>query len=100
MKSASMAARLVDRQLKGETVDWNTDFAEELKVGVEAFRACVQAWYDGSLQRIIFDRPMSDTKVTSYITSLLAGYAWDRENPIVREPVRFLKVIDELCARQ
>jgi hypothetical protein len=40
---------------------------------------------------------MEDTKVTSYITSLLAGYAWDRDNPIVREPTRFLKVIDQLC---
>jgi flavin-dependent dehydrogenase len=97
MKSAVLATDLVDKQLKGQTVDWQKDFADELKVGVEAFRACVASWYDGSLQRIIFDRPMEDTKVTSYITSLLAGYAWDRENPIVREPTRFLKVIDQLC---
>jgi flavin-dependent dehydrogenase len=97
MKSAVLAADLVDRQLKGQPVNWQKDFADELKVGVEAFRACVASWYDGSLQRIIFDRPMEDTKVTSYITSLLAGYAWDRDNPIVREPTRFLKVIDQLC---
>ncbi len=93
-----LAAGLVDRQLKGESVDWDRDFAEDLKTGVEAFRAAVSAWYDGSLQRIIFDRPMDDTKVTSYITSVLAGYAWDKSNPAVREPVRFLKVIDQLCA--
>lgn len=99
MKSAVLASDLVDRQLKGETVDWQKDFADELRVGVEAFRACVASWYDGSLQRIIFDRPMEDTKVTSHITSLLAGYAWDRDNPIVREPVRFLKIIDQLCVR-
>lgn len=99
MKSAVLAAGLVDRTLRGETVDWQQDFAEELKVGVEAFRACVAAWYDGSLQRIIFDRPMADTKVTSYITSILAGYAWDQSNPAVREPKRFLQVIDELCVR-
>ncbi|MBI1359092.1 MAG: FAD-dependent oxidoreductase [Alphaproteobacteria bacterium] len=98
MKSAVLAAGLVDRQLRGETVDWDKDFSAELKTGVEAFRAAVSAWYDGSLQRIIFDRPMDDTKVTSYITSVLAGYAWDISNPAVREPVRFLEVIDQLCA--
>jgi hypothetical protein len=57
----------------------------------------VASWYDGSLQRIIFDRPMDDTKVTSYITSVLAGYAWDQSNPLVREPKRFLRIIDQLC---
>lgn len=99
LKSAVLAAGLVDRQLKGETVDWRRDFAEELKIGVEAFRACVAAWYEGSLQRIIFDRPQEDTMVTAYITSILAGYAWDKSNPFVREPVRSLRLIDELCAR-
>ncbi|MEP7209306.1 MAG: NAD(P)/FAD-dependent oxidoreductase [Alphaproteobacteria bacterium] len=100
IKSAVLASGLVDRQLKGGSVDWDKEFAEDLKTGVEAFRAAVSAWYDGSLQRVIFDRPMDDTKVTSYITSLLAGYAWDKSNPAVREPVRFLKVIDQLCAQQ
>jgi flavin-dependent dehydrogenase len=100
MMSALLAADLVDRQLKGGKVDWDTEFAGALKPGVESFRAYVQAWYDGSLQRIIFDRPPGDTKVTSYITSVLAGYAWDMNNPAVKEPVRFLKVIDQLCAQQ
>ena len=100
MMSALLAADLVDRQLKGGAVDWQAEFSDALKPGVESFRAYVQAWYDGSLQRIIFNRPMEDTKVTSYITSVLAGYAWDKTNPAVREPVRFLKVIDQLCAQQ
>ena len=100
MMSALLAGDLVDRQLSGAKVDWQTEFADALKPGVESFRAYVQAWYDGSLQRIIFNRPMEDTKVTSYITSVLAGYAWDKANPAVREPVRFLKVIDQLCAQQ
>jgi flavin-dependent dehydrogenase len=97
MKSAHLAANLVDRKLKGGEVDWETEFTQELKPGVEAFRACVGSWYDGSLQRIIFDRPMGDTQVTSYITSVLAGYAWDKANPLVREPKRFLRIIDQLC---
>ena len=100
MMSALLAADLVDRQLKGGAVDWQAEFSDALKPGVESFRAYVQAWYDGSLQRIIFNRPMADTKVTSYITSVLAGYAWDKTNPAVREPVRFLKIIDQVCAQQ
>jgi len=97
LKSATMASCLLDRQLRGETVNWESEFSEPLKVGVETFRAHVQAWYDGALQRIIFNRPAEDTKVTSYLTSVLAGYAWDTTNPIVREPVRFLNVVDRLC---
>ena len=100
MKSAVLASGLIDRQFRGETVDWNKEFAEELKVGVEAFRACVSAWYDGSLQRIIFDRPMGEKTVTQQLTAVLAGYAWDRTNPLVREPTRFLRVVDELCAQR
>ena len=98
MKSAHLASALVDRKLRGDTtINWETEFNQALKPGVEAFRACVASWYDGALQRIIFDRPMDDTKVTSYITSVLAGYAWDQSNPLVREPKRFLRIIDQLC---
>lgn len=99
MKSAVLAAGLVDRQLRGEAVDWETEFAAELKVGVEAFRACVAAWYDGSLQRIIFDRPTEDATMTAHLTSVLAGYAWDKSNPFVREPARTLRLIHGLCAQ-
>ncbi len=98
IKSAALGADLVDRRLKGGAVDWDKEFVEELMLGVDAFRACVASWYDGSLQRIIFDRPKADTQVTAYITSILAGYAWDRSNPFVREPVRSLRLVDALSA--
>ena len=99
MKSATLAADLVDRKLRGGEIDWDREFVQELKPGVEAFRACVAAWYDGSLQRIIFDRPMGEKDVTSHLTAILAGYAWDKKNPLVREPVRFLRIVDQLCAQ-
>lgn len=97
VKSASLATELVDKHLDGETVDWQKDFVEELQVGVETFRACVEAWYDGSLQRIIFNRPREMNDVTKMLTAVLAGYAWDKANPLVRQPKRFLRVIDQLC---
>lgn len=97
LKSSQLAAGLIDRRLRGETVDWQKDFVDELYLGIETFRACVAAWYDESLQKIILDNPGTEHAVTRQITSVLAGYAWDRDNPIVRDPVRYLRVVAELC---
>ncbi|MFC7290852.1 NAD(P)/FAD-dependent oxidoreductase [Hirschia litorea] len=95
MKSASLAAGLIDQQLRGEEVDWHEDFDVELKRGVEAFRACVNAWYDGLLQRMIFMDGRSED-ITRHFTAILAGYAWDQKNPIVKDPKRFFKLMDAL----
>ena len=98
MKSASLAAGVLDRQLRGENVDWQADLADELQYGVNAFRACVNAWYDGSLQRIIFYKDKGGNDVTRHVTAILAGYAWDKKNPIVKNPERYIDVIDRLIA--
>ncbi len=97
LKSASLASKLVVRQLDGETPDWQREFAEPLGRGVETFRAYVNGWYDGSLQRVIFGSPVDPGKVKAMITSVLAGYAWDDENPFVKQPVRYLNMLAELC---
>jgi flavin-dependent dehydrogenase len=98
LKSAILAGRALDRQLKGETVDWMADFETPLKVGVNAFRAYVEGWYDGSLQEIIFAQPKRDTDVKRMIISVLAGYAWDASNPFVRDPRRHLAMVRQLGA--
>ena len=54
MHSAKLAADLLGRQLKGETVDWQSGFVEPLMVGVDAFRTYVEGWYDGSFQDAIY----------------------------------------------
>jgi flavin-dependent dehydrogenase len=41
MKSASLAAHVLEKQLRGEHVDWQREFADELNYGVETFRAFV-----------------------------------------------------------
>ncbi len=51
MRSASMAAGLLHRQLSGETVDWQTEFAEPLKRGVDTFRCYVEGWYIRAARR-------------------------------------------------
>ncbi|MEQ7919658.1 NAD(P)/FAD-dependent oxidoreductase [Xanthomonas sp. WHRI 1810A] len=97
MRSASMAAGLLHRQLTGETVDWDTEFAIPLKRGVDTFRAYVESWYDGSFQDVIF-YPGSTPDIRRMISSILAGYAWDERNPFVAEPKRRLRMLAEICA--
>jgi len=97
LKSASLASHALVRHLNGQSVDWQTDFSEPLSRGVETFRAYVSGWYDGSLQKIIFSKPADARQVKAMITSVLAGYAWDEENPFVRDPHKYLKMVEELC---
>ena len=97
MRSASVAAGVLDRQLRGERVDWETEFSVPLRRGVDAFRAYVTAWYDGRFQQIIFARNQS-ASVRRMLCAILAGYAWDETNPFVAEPERRLDALYRLCA--
>ena len=97
MRSASMAAGLLHRQLSGETVDWESQFAVPLKRGVDTFRVYVEGWYDGSFQDVIY-HPNASPEIRRMICSILAGYAWDERNPYVAEPRRRLRALAEYCA--
>ncbi|MBX8608016.1 tryptophan 7-halogenase [Pseudomonas cichorii] len=97
MRSASMAANLLSRQLQGESVSWETEFAIPLKRGVDTFRAYVEGWYDNSFQDVIF-YPDSTPDIRRMISAILAGYAWDERNPFVSEPKRRLRMLAEFCA--
>lgn len=99
MKSASMAAALLDRQLQGETINWETDYAIPLKKGVDTFRTFVTAWYDGRFQDIIFHHTQPDN-IKAMISSILAGYAWDENNPYVKDSERRVNVLAEICRTQ
>jgi flavin-dependent dehydrogenase len=96
MRSASMAAACLHRQLAGETVDWETEFAAPLKIGVDTFRTYVEGWYDCSFQDVIY-YPNPQPEVKRMICAILAGYAWDAQNPYVKESRRRLRVLAELC---
>lgn len=95
-KSASLATECLRREFAGETVDWAQDYARPLKAGVDTFRAFVESWYAGGFQRIVFHRRQSP-EIRRMISSILAGYAWDRSNPFVAEPKRRLAVLEALC---
>jgi flavin-dependent dehydrogenase len=98
-KSASLAAALMPRQLAGETVDWESEFAIPLKRGVDTFRAFVESWYRGSFQRIVFHR-RQPPEVRRMIAAILAGYAWDLTNPYVRATERRLAALEQLCYQE
>ena len=95
-KSASLAAQVLHRQFAGETADWQDEFAAPLKRGIDTFRAFVESWYRGGLQRIIFHaNPRQD--VRRMISAILAGYAWDHTNPYACDTERRLVALEELC---
>jgi flavin-dependent dehydrogenase len=97
LKSASLATQCIAREFAGEAVDWQADYALPLKAGVDTFRAFVDAWYTGGFQKIIFhERHTPD--IRRMIASILAGYAWDTNNPYVAQPRRRLRVLEELCS--
>lgn len=98
MRSASMAAAVLDRQLQGHTVDWQSEFAEPLKRGVDTFRCYVEGWYNGTFQDVIYHEG-GTVEIRRMISSILAGYAWDERNPFVSEARRRLKMISQICAR-
>ncbi|CAA0115382.1 p-hydroxybenzoate hydroxylase [BD1-7 clade bacterium] len=96
MKSASLIVPLVEKHLKGETVDWQKDYADELQLGVNTFRAYVESWYNGDLQKVIFfEKPTENVKLS--ICSILAGYAWDTTNPFVKRPKKRIETLAGLC---
>ncbi|GAB4264816.1 MAG: NAD(P)/FAD-dependent oxidoreductase [Methylomicrobium sp.] len=101
MKSASLAAEVLHRQFRGEPVDWQRDFAEPLQRGVDTFRVFVSSWYDGGLQDVIFypqlERAEQKNNIKQMICSILAGYAWDQNNPYAKNSRQRLNTLIELC---
>ena len=95
LKSASLAVPLLVRELAGDSPDWDVEYSRPLRVGVDTFRKFVTAWYDGRLQDIFFASDKAE-EATRTICSILAGYAWDTDNPYVRKPSR-LDTLAQLC---
>ncbi|MFC5474829.1 NAD(P)/FAD-dependent oxidoreductase [Paraherbaspirillum soli] len=97
MKSASMAAAVLQRHFAGIAVDWEHEYAVPLKKGVDTFRTFVESWYAGGFQKVIFHE-QQQPEIKRMIAAILAGYAWDESNPYVRESKRRLKALEEVCA--
>jgi len=96
-KSASLACAVLQRQFNGEAVNWETDYSQPVKKGVDTFRAFVESWYAGGFQDIIF-YPDQQPEIRRMISSILAGYAWDPANPLVKDTARRLAALEALCS--
>ncbi|QSX29881.1 tryptophan 7-halogenase [Shewanella cyperi] len=97
MQSSALATDCLMRKYNGEEVNWDKDYCQPLTQGVDTFRTYVEAWYDGRFQQVIFSEDQNP-KVKQMICSILAGYAWDRDNPFVKDSLRRLNMVVELCA--
>jgi flavin-dependent dehydrogenase len=95
MASANRAAKVITRQLRGETVNWQTDYTDHVMQGINTFRAYVTAWYDETLQDIIF-AAQANPDVMRQICSVLAGYVWDKSNPYVVQAERALPLLAKI----
>lgn len=96
VKSADLAVTALLRERAGDAVDWERDYARPLRAGVDTFRAFVESWYRGGFQDVIFHRDQNP-EVRRMISSILAGYAWDLDNPYVAKPAR-MATLEALCA--
>lgn len=93
-KSARIAAPLISRELAGGTVDWQKEYADKLSTGVAVFRAFVDLWYSGTLMSV-FLAHNSNKSVKEMVCSILAGFAWDDKNPMVKSTHRRLNALVE-----
>ncbi|MDB1123269.1 NAD(P)/FAD-dependent oxidoreductase [Vibrio algarum] len=97
MKSAKLAADCVEKQCLGHIVDWDMEYSNPLKIGVDAFRTYVDGWYSGKLQHVIFYEN-ANPRIKQMICAILAGYAWDTNNPYVKESDKRLNTLAEICS--
>lgn len=88
-ESGLQAAKLVARQLEGEQVNWEKDYAGYMKEGIDVFGSYVREWYNGNLQKIFFHQ-QPNPLIKQQVCAVLAGYVWDKSNPFVKNHSRII----------
>ncbi len=99
MESGLRAAQVLTRQLQGQSVDWQTEYADHVMQGVNTFRSYVTAWYDDKLPTILF-AAQRNPDIMRQICSVLAGYVWDKSNPYVTQADRALGLLAKISGRR
>ena len=94
-ESGLLAAKLISKQLQGDTVDWEKEYTEYILFGVNVFTSYVNEWYSGNLQKLFFHRP-ENPEVKAQICAVLAGYVWDKTNPFVVKHERIVSTMAHL----
>jgi flavin-dependent dehydrogenase len=92
LESGNQAAIMIDRHLKGESVDWEKEYVAYMMKGINVFREFVMAWYDGRLQKVFFT-PNKQDRIKRSISSILGGYVWEDKNVFVKTPKLLLDTL-------
>jgi flavin-dependent dehydrogenase len=82
MESGATAARVVAKKLGGQPFDFKTEYVDHMMQGINTFRTFVNTWYNGDLHQIFFAKTHTP-EIKKQICSVLAGYVWDKTNPVV-----------------
>ena len=91
-ESALLAAKLITKEFQNTNVNWEVDYSEYIKEGVNVFATYVKEWYSGNLQKLFFHRP-ENPEIKKQICAVLAGYVWDKTNPFVKNHHRLIKTV-------
>jgi len=91
-ESALLSAKLIVKELKGESVDWDKEYVAHMKQASEVFSAVVETWYSGELQKVFFHSDVQ-MDIKKQLTSILAGYVWDMSNPFVKRNKKLIKTV-------
>lgn len=89
-ESGMLAAKLIKKHLEGQAVNWEVEYSDYMKKGINVFKTYVKEWYTGNLQTLFFHQP-ENPDVKRKICSVLAGYVWDQENPFVTKHDNIVK---------
>jgi len=91
-ESGYKSALLAVKQLNGEKVDWEEEYEQHMRRGINVFRSYIAGWYNGDLQEIFF-APNENPEIKEKVCAVLAGYVWDTENPFVKKHETALKTL-------
>ncbi len=95
-ESSLLAAKLIEKELNNEMVDWKNEYTNYLKEGVNVFATYVKEWYGGNLQTIFFHK-QENPEIKRQICAVLAGYVWDKTNPFVKNHHRLLRTVARIA---
>ncbi len=84
-----LAAKMVAKIIKGETVDLEKEYEKPVQFGVDVFTSYVNEWYSGNLQKLFFHQP-ENAEIKKKVCAVLAGYVWDKTNPFVKKHDRVI----------
>ncbi|MBO0591040.1 tryptophan 7-halogenase [Cellulophaga sp. E16_2] len=91
-ESALLAAKLITKEMQNIDVNWEVEYSDYIKKGVNVFETYVKEWYTGNLQKIFFHKP-ENPEIKKQICAVLAGYVWDETNPFVKNHSRLVKTV-------